>query len=122
MAKKSTAATAPAVETPATAAQPAAPAPAATPDAVGSKKGKKEAKPKVELVTQNNVSRPQDGTRTARVWEIADELSAAAGKPCKRKEVIEKALAEDLNAATAATQYGRWRKFHGLVGSDEKSE
>jgi hypothetical protein len=28
-------------------------------------------------------------------------------------------MAEDINAATAATQYGRWRKYHGL-GAEPK--
>lgn len=70
-------------------------------------------------VQQNGVTRPKAGTKTARVWDIADEISAAQGSPARRKSVIEKALAEDMNAATAATQYGRWRKFHGLKGHDE---
>ena len=79
----------------------------------------KEVKVKVALLTQNGISRPAAGSKTSRIWDISDELSAIAGKPAKRKEVIAKAIAEDLNAATAATQYGRWRKFFGLIGSDE---
>lgn len=76
----------------------------------------------VTKIVQNGVTRPKDGTKTARVWEIADELSAAAGKPAKRKDVIAKILEEGGNPATAATQYGRWRKFNGLQGSDEVDE
>lgn len=75
--------------------------------------------PKVELVVQNGISRPAAGSKTARIWDISDELSTAAGAPAKRKDVIAKAITEDLNAATAATQYGRWRKFFGL-GAEEK--
>lgn len=77
---------------------------------------KPEKEPKIQ---QNGVTRPKAGTKTARIWEIADAKSAEAGKPAKRKEVLDAAVAEEINVATAATQYGRWRKFHGLKGSDE---
>lgn len=66
---------------------------------------------------QNGVTRPRAGTRTARVWEIADELSAAAGAPAPRSDVLKAFEAEGGNPATGATQYGRWRKFHGLQGT-----
>jgi len=82
--------------------------------AKAAKEPKAEKAPKVELVTQNGISRPAAGSKTSRIWDISDELSAIAGSPAKRKDVIAKAMTEDLNAATAATQYGRWRKFFGL--------
>lgn len=63
---------------------------------------------------QNGVTRPKDGTKTGRVWEIADELSAQQGSPAPRGDVMKAGEAEGLNPATIATQYGRWRKFHGL--------
>lgn len=72
--------------------------------------------PKAEKVAQNGVTRPRAGTTTGRVWDIADEISAAKGEPADRKSVIEKVVAEEINASTGATQYGKWRKFHGLVG------
>lgn len=65
---------------------------------------------------QNGVTRPKDGTTTGRVWTIADEISAKNKEPATRKEVIEACQAEDINPSTAATQYGKWRKFHGLEG------
>jgi|SRR5690606_16775405 len=65
--------------------------------------------------SQNGVTRPRSGTATGRVWEIADELSAAAGEPVARKDVMAQAKEEGLNEATIATQYGRWRRFHGLA-------
>lgn len=70
-----------------------------------------EKAPKVE---QNGVSRPKVGTATERVWEIADALSTAAGKAIERKPVLDAAVAEGINPATAATQYGRWCKFFGV--------
>lgn len=75
---------------------------------------KKEKAPRVTLPKQNGVSRPKSGTQTGRVWEIADELSKVAGKPAARKDVINTGVSEKINPATLATQYGRWRRFHGL--------
>lgn len=70
----------------------------------------------VVKVSQNGVTRPKEGTTTGRVWQIADEQSAKKGEPADRKSVIEQVVAEGINASTGATQYGKWRKFHGLVG------
>lgn len=70
----------------------------------------------VVKVQQNGVTRPKDGTTTGRVWAISDEISAKKGEPADRKTVIEQVVAEGINASTGATQYGKWRKFHGLVG------
>lgn len=80
---------------------------------------KTEAKPTVAKIEQNGITRPKDGTTTGRVWAIADEISAAKQRPAERSEVIEQVVAEKINSSTGATQYGKWRKFHGLVG--EKS-
>lgn len=68
---------------------------------------------------QNGVTRPKPGTISGRIWEITDSLSAQEGFPVARKKVLEAAMAEGINAATAATQYGRWRKYHGL-GAEPK--
>jgi hypothetical protein len=77
---------------------------------------------KAEKIVQNGITRPKVGTKTGRVFEIADAISEEAGAPAKRKAVIDTALAEDINAATAATQYGRWRKFNGLKGTDTPAD
>lgn len=65
-------------------------------------------------IVQNNVTRPNAGTTTGRIWEISDSISAKLKAPAPRKDVMEAAAAEGINAATAATQYGKWRKFNGL--------
>lgn len=75
---------------------------------------KKEKAPKD---SKNGVTRPKAGTKTGRVWEIADAQSQALGSPAPRAPVLEAATGEGINAATAATQYGRWRKYHGLEGT-----
>lgn len=68
---------------------------------------------------QNGIARPKPGTKTGRIWEIADELSAQLGHPVPRRKVLEVAINENMNPATAATQYGRWRKYHGLGAETE---
>lgn len=71
---------------------------------------------------QNGVTRPKAGTATGRVWEIADALSAQEGAPVARKKVLEATGAEEINAATAATQYGKWRKYHGLAAEPKEKK
>ncbi len=66
---------------------------------------------------RNGISRPKADTATGKVWEIADELSKQIEAPIGRKLLLDKAVEHGLNASTAATQYGRWRRFNGLVGS-----
>ncbi len=70
--------------------------------------------------TKNDVTRPKAGTATGRVWEISDDQSSKAGEPAKRKDVIAAFVTEGGNPSTAATQYGRWRKYNGL-GRDSKA-
>lgn len=72
--------------------------------------------PKIVREVANGVTKPADGTVTGRVWAISSELSGALGKPVPRKDVMEKGGAEGINPATIATQYGKWRVFHGLKG------
>lgn len=72
----------------------------------------KEEKP--QLAKANGVSQPRAGTKTRRVWDIADEISKSAGRPAFRKEVLEQCDAEGIVRGTAATQYGKWCTFHGL--------
>lgn len=53
--------------------------------------------------------RPRAGTRTGRVWEIADELSRRTGRRARRTEVIDLFVAEGGNSNTANTQYQAWK-------------
>lgn len=62
----------------------------------------------------NGVTRPKAGTQTGKVWTISDDVSKSTGKPAERKDVLARTTAEGINEATAATQYGKWRKYHGL--------
>lgn len=78
--------------------------------------------PKAPKDMKNGVTRPKGGTKTGRVWEIADAQSNALGSPALRAPVLETAIGEGINSATAATQYGRWRKYHGLEGTGKAVE
>lgn len=65
---------------------------------------------------QNGVTRPASGTVTGRVWDFADELQRMMGRPPSRSEVMAKGAAAGINDNTVHTQYGHWRRFHGLRG------
>lgn len=83
---------------------------------------KKEEKVKVVKDSQHGVTRPKAGSKTGMVWEIADKMSAKLKEPAGRGAVIEAATAKEINPSTAATQYGRWRKYNGLTGTGREAE
>ena len=89
------------------------------------KAAKKAAEPKVERERNekvNGVVRPAPDTKTGKVWSIADEMTKEQGTPAKRKDVLNECDAHGIAASTAATQYGRWRKFNGLEGRGDAEE
>ena len=69
------------------------------------------------VLKQNGIKRPDSGTVTGKLWDIADEISMNLGRPAQRKEVVDRYLAEQPNAnsATANTQYARWVIYHGAT-------
>lgn len=88
---------------------------------------KKDKEPAVEKAPvakdeMNGVTRPKSGTKTGRVWDIADAQSQELGAPAQRKGVLDAAADEGINTATAATQYGRWRKYHGLAAEVKEAK
>ena len=68
-------------------------------------------------IQQNDVTRPEEGTITGALWQIADRISAQLGKPAPRKAVTDAFMTEvpNANMATANTQYARWVKFYGVA-------
>lgn len=68
--------------------------------------------PKSARPTQNGMSRPPSSTITGKVWDAADAVSEKKQAPATIAEV--RALIPEVNPATVATQYGKWRRFHGL--------
>lgn len=79
----------------------------------------KAARPKNE--TQNGVSKPAPNTKTGRVWEIADAISAKLQRPALREEVMGACEEEGLNRGTIATQYARWTQFYGVSKEDRQA-
>lgn len=56
---------------------------------------------------EGEVPAPTKGA-TAKVWEIAGGMASAS-----RGDIIAACVAEGINAATAATQYSKWKKANG---------
>lgn len=63
-------------------------------------------------------SRPRPGTRTGRVWEVADEVTQEKGRRASRREVVERIVAENGNPATANTQYQHWKSSYEVAVED----
>lgn len=72
------------------------------------------AEAEAEVEEASATKRPKSG-KTARIWEIADAISAEKGRPALRGEVAAIAKAEGLVDGTISTQYGKWCAFHGLT-------
>jgi hypothetical protein len=92
-------------------------APAAEAKPKRTPKPKPEPKPKPVVDRQNDITRPAANTKCGQIWALADAAANAAGGRDKvlRKDVIEEARKLGINDATSATQYGRWRQYHGMV-------
>ncbi|QIG69555.1 hypothetical protein EVC17_072 [Rhizobium phage RHph_Y1_1] len=69
------------------------------------------------VLKQNGIKRPDAGSITGKLWDIADAISESLGRPAPRKDVVDRYLAEvpNANAATANTQYARWVSYHGVA-------
>lgn len=77
------------------------------------KDAKKEAN---KMPEQNGIRRPKAGTIGGRLWQLFDEASAVAGKPCAAKDIKAQADAEGIAALSQTAAYAHWRKFHGITG------
>ena len=53
--------------------------------------------------------RPRAGTKTGRVWEVADRILKETGT-ANREAVTKACMQEGININTASTQYSYWRK------------
>ena len=53
--------------------------------------------------------RPGAGTKTGKVWEVADRIFKETGT-ADREAVIKACMLEGININTASTQYSYWRK------------
>lgn len=78
------------------------------------------APPKPPKDERNGVVRPGNEGKCGKVWGIADALSDKAGRPAHRVEVVKACVDAGLEAATASTQFGRWRQYWGLPKEPRK--
>ena len=85
-------------------------------DAAAAKAAAAPAEPKAPADEKNSVTRPASG-KTKQVWDVADAMSKELKAPVARKDLTDKLLADPYNlvVGTIHTQYGKWRKYHGLV-------
>jgi hypothetical protein len=58
---------------------------------------------------QFQLSVPAKGTKTGRIWELAERISFEKMRTAKRQEVIDVFVGEGGNANTASTQYSQWK-------------
>ena len=77
-------------------------------------------KPKrVKGEERNGVTMPGEGSKTRAVWDTANEISAAEGRPALSQEV-HAALEGSVEKPTISTQYNRWCKFYGVTKEQRK--
>lgn len=60
-------------------------------------------------------TRPREGTTTARVWSIADDVRATLGaadhgQKTERNMIVQKCVDAGIDPSTAATQYSKWKR------------
>ena len=63
---------------------------------------------------------PGPGTRTRRVWEIADAVTEETGIRAERRDVVRRFVAENGNPNTANTQYQHWKRANDARGQREQ--
>jgi hypothetical protein len=78
------------------------------PDGGLTAKSQEEAKEKKQKV-KDPLERPKATSTTGLVWEICDGLFAKANTMPSRKDVLEACTAEEINPATASTQFSKWK-------------
>lgn len=66
-------------------------------------------------VRKNGQTRPESGTKTGLIWDIADRITSETNVVATKEEVWAEyqTKVEGPAEATVATQYGRWVIFHG---------
>lgn len=69
------------------------------------------------VTTHAAYTKPAPGTKTGRVWEIAETISRETGRLAPRKQVVDAYVAEGGNPNTASTQYAYWK-----LSRDERAE
>lgn len=66
---------------------------------------------------QNGTKEYRPGSVGARVWALADAITARTGAWCSAAQIVEEGSAAGINAGSCRAGYATWRKFHGLAGT-----
>lgn len=71
---------------------------------------------KEKRIKKNGQTRPEPGTKTGFIWDLADALKVRLNRVPTKEEVWEQYSAQvaDAREATTATQFGRWIIFNGF--------
>jgi len=87
----------------------------AAPDASSTVAGNAPVVETKTVLKQNGIKRPDAGSVTGKLWDIADEESKKLNAPAPRKTVVDRYMKEQpgANNATANTQYARWVTYNG---------
>lgn len=75
----------------------------------------KESNVETKVITKKNgIKRPDEGSVTGTLWDIADRQSAALNAPAPRAAVVKEYMEvlPGANQSTANTQYARWVQYH----------
>jgi len=68
-------------------------------------------------VSDGPPEQPKAGSKTGRVWEIAEMIwqksGCASNIKAMRKEIIEACEGEGINSSTASVQFGKWKSTKG---------
>jgi len=77
----------------------------------------------MSLDYKKDIFRPTAGSKTGRVWVIADKLSNETGRKAIRKDVIAACVKAGSNPNTASKQYDDWQKMYDNSndGSEQSS-
>lgn len=65
-------------------------------------------------VKQNGITMPKPKTISAQIFSIADSLSKKGTHVPEKQKILDRAEKKGINLATAATQFSRWKQFHGV--------
>jgi hypothetical protein len=76
----------------------------------------KIAKPKVDKVQRNGITRPAVETLCGKIWAACDELSGTSHGVATIAALKIHPAVVSVNGHTIKTQYARWRQFNGVTG------
>lgn len=68
---------------------------------------------RIGRVVENGVVHPAEGTDSAKIWKVCDQLNARGDVEISK--VVQRCVKKHINETTARVQFYRWRKFNGMT-------